>query len=210
MKRIFQENRSFFLFILGMMMFRSAIADWNDVPTGSMLPTITEGDRITVNKMAYGLRLPFTDQLLTSAETAKRGDIVVFDSEAADKRLVKRVIGLAGDTVAMRKHRLIINGRPLAYETLENDILIEHLAGHSHKVRIDNVNSPLANFSAVTVPDGHYLVLGDNRNNSADSRVYGFIPQKELRGRADSVAISFDYENYFLPRQERFGLKLDE
>lgn len=209
MKRFLRENRSFLIFIAGMMMFRSAIADWNDVPTGSMLPTITEGDRITVNKMAYGLRLPFTGKLLSSAETAKRGDIVVFDSEAADKRLVKRVIGLPGDTVSMRAHRLNINGKPLEYEFLENDIFIEKLEGSPHKVRIDNNSGPLANFSEVTVPSNHYLVLGDNRNHSADSRVYGFIPQEELRGRAGSVAISFDYENYFLPRQERFALKLD-
>ncbi|MBB6519874.1 signal peptidase I [Pseudoteredinibacter isoporae] len=209
MKHFFQENRSFFLFIAGMMMFRSAIADWNDVPTGSMLPTITEGDRITVNKMAYGLRLPFTGTVISAAEMAKRGDIVVFDSVAADKRLVKRVIGVPGDTVSMHRHRLTINGLPLDYENLQDDIYVEKLEGRPHKVRIENVHGPLANFSAVTVPEGHYLVLGDNRNNSADSRVYGFIPQKELRGRAGSVAVSFDYENYFLPRQERFALKLD-
>lgn len=209
MKTLLKENRSLLLFIAAMMMFRSAIADWNDVPTGSMLPTITEGDRITINKMAYGLRVPFTGQLVSPAQSPKRGDIVVFESAAADIRLVKRVIGLPGDQVSMRKHKLSINGKALAYLSLGDDTYIEELAGRPHKVRISRSDGPLANFEAVQVPAGHYLVLGDNRAHSADSRVYGFVPQKELRGRAGSVAVSFDYDDYFLPRKERFGLKLD-
>lgn len=209
MQKLWKDNRGLFLFIAGMMMFRSAIADWNDVPTGSMLPTITEGDRITINKMAYGLRVPFTGLLITEPHSPERGDIVVFDSVAADNRLVKRVVGLPGDKVAMRNHRLIINGEALAYKELGDRLFIEELAGRPHKVRIDQANGPLANFETVTVPADQYLVLGDNRSHSADSRVYGFIPQQELRGRAGKVAISFDYENYFLPRSDRFAKDLD-
>ena len=111
-----KDNRSFLLFILLMMVFRSAIADWNDVPTGSMKPTIIEGDRILVNKMAYDLRVPFTHIPLLKRADPVRGDIIIFDSSAADKRLVKRVIGLPGEVIAMRNNRLIINGRQLAYQ----------------------------------------------------------------------------------------------
>src|SRR6187402_3582202 len=91
---IWKENKSFFIFVVLMLVFRSALADWNTVPTGSMKPTILEGDRIAVNKLAYDLRVPFTAISLLKLADPERGDIVVFESKASAKRLVKRVIGL--------------------------------------------------------------------------------------------------------------------
>lgn len=207
---IWKENKSFFIFLTCMFLFRSAFADWNTVPTGSMKPTILEGDRIAVNKMAYDLRVPFTHISLVKLADPARGDIVVFDSHAADKRLVKRVIGLPGDKVSMINNQLVINGSALTYEKTRNDgDQLEHLFNVTHIIRINTANNhPLANFPEVIVPDGYYLMLGDNRDNSADSRVIGFVPRAEIIGRSRNVVMSFNYDNYYIPRSDRFFTKL--
>ena len=204
MKHFWKENRSFIVFLVLMFCFRSAIADWNDVPSGSMKPTLIEGDRIGLNKMAYDLRIPFTLISLYKIADPARGDIAVFDSKVADKRLVKRVIGVPGDTVAMRDNRLIINGEALTYTAVADGDWLEQLPGKAHIVRLNPNAQAYANFDAVTVPKGHFLMLGDNRDNSADSRVIGFVPRSEFVGRSRSVVMSLDYEDYLLPRSERF------
>lgn len=207
-----QDNKNFVLFVVLMLIFRSALADWNTVPTGSMKPTILEGDRIAVNKIAYDLRIPFTAISLLKLADPERGDIVVFESKVSDKRLVKRVIGLPGDRVAMSNNQLIINGQPLAYDALDSgnsSDQLEHLPGVAHQIRISDPNNHFfANFSEVSVPAGHYLMLGDNRDNSADSRVIGFVPRSEIIGRSRNVVMSFNYDNYYLPRADRFLHKL--
>lgn len=204
MKHFWKENCSFIVFLVLMFCFRSAIADWNDVPSGSMKPTLIEGDRIGLNKMAYDLRIPFTLISLYKIADPARGDIAVFDSKVADKRLVKRVIGVPGDTVAMRDNRLIINGEALTYTAVADGDWLEQLPGKAHIVRLNPNAQAYANFDAVTVPEGHFLMLGDNRDNSADSRVIGFVPRSEFVGRSRSVVMSLDYEDYLLPRSERF------
>jgi signal peptidase I len=212
---LLKSNKSFILFILLMSVFRSAVADWYSVPTASMQPTIKEGDRIVVNKIAYDVRLPFSDISLLSLDTPKHGEIIVFESKAADLRLIKRVVGLPGDVVAMQNEKISINGQLLSYQPLKSDTLkeanekvsysTETLGDITHRINIDNAASNrLSNFSSVVVPAGHYLVLGDNRRHSADSRVYGFVPHNELRGKATAIAFSVDYENYYLPRATRF------
>ncbi|MBU2113112.1 MAG: signal peptidase I [Gammaproteobacteria bacterium] len=209
--QLWRDNRSIIVFLSLMFVFRSAVADWNDVPTGSMQPTIAIGDRILVNKMAYDLRLPFTTTSLIKRADPERGDIVIFASKAADNRLVKRVVGVPGDIVAMQHNVLTINGEQLAYSPAEGAeltdgslLLTEQLGSVTHTVKLAPVNSGHNSFNAVKVPAGHYLVLGDNRDNSADSRVIGFVPRQEIIGRASKVLFSLDYDNYYLPRSERF------
>ena len=209
LKVFWKNNKLFFLFILLMSVFRSAVADWYTVPTGSMQPTIKEGDRIIVNKIAYDLKLPFTQTTLLTTGEPKRGEIVVFESKAADNRLIKRMIGLPGDVIEMKNEKLFINGSELNYqitdENAEQLFATEQLDSITHHIRIDqNKSNQLSNFSSITVPAGHYLVLGDNRRNSADSRVYGFVPRHELKGKAITIAFSFDYDNYYIPRENRF------
>lgn len=212
---LWKEYRGLLLFVMLMLVFRSVIADWNTVPTGSMQPTIVEGDRIWVNKMAYDLRLPFSHISLLHTGDPQRGDIVVFDSELADKRMVKRVIGLPGDRVAMYDNRLNINGEWLSYDV--NDDLTgegsltfqEQLAGRPHPIRVHpGEQSQLRSFAPVEVPEGHYLVLGDNRDRSADSRVYGFVARDDIVGRSSSVVLSLDYDDFYLPRGDRFLVPL--
>lgn len=208
LKSLWNENKGLFLFLLLMVTFRSALADWNSVPTGSMKPTILEGDRIWVNKVAFDIRLPFIQTPLFHLADPVRGDIVVFNSEKSKIRLVKRVIAVPGDTVSMDNNRLKLNGENINYEiTSQHKVgldFLEVLPGAPHMVRISDRHSQLATFSSLEIPDGHYLVLGDNRNNSADSRVIGLVPRNEIIGRARSVVMSLDYDNYYLPRRSRF------
>lgn len=202
--------------------FRSAIADWNDVPTGSMKPTILEGDRIFVNKLAYDLKVPFTTWHLAQWADPKRGDIVVFFSPADGKRLVKRVIGLPGDTIAMWKNQLLIDGEPLEYKSLDQEIIDqltpeqqhrhlffnEGLAETMHPVMLTPARPSFNTFAAVTVPEDQYFMMGDNRDNSSDSRFFGFVERQRIVGRATAVVLSLDYNRYYRPRWERFFSKL--
>lgn len=193
--------------------FKSAIADWNIVPTGSMKPTIVEGDRIFVNKLAYDLKLPYTTRHLAQWKDPQRGDIVVFYSPADEERLVKRVVGLPGDSIAMGNNRLYINGIPLDYAMMpklpgytgrEQAELTEYLGTRQHPILLSpNIPSPRS-FAPLTVPKDSYFMLGDNRDNSADSRYFGCVERHRIVGRATAVVASLDSSNLYAPRWERF------
>jgi signal peptidase I len=204
--QLIKDNRGFLIFVVLLFASRSSFADWYEVPTGSMLPTIVEGDRILVDKMAYRLEVPFTDIEIMQTGEPKRGDIVVFTSKIAGNRLVKRLIGEPGDRVAMIDNQLIINGEKIQYEDSNNTFRkTEHLDELRHLVQFMPTPNARDNFAEVLVPPGHYLVLGDNRNNSADSRYYGFVPAIEIQGKAIRVLVSLDSDNYYLPRKERLN-----
>jgi signal peptidase I len=198
--------------------FRSAVADWNIVPSGSMNPTILEGDRIFVNKLAYGLHVPFTSMEVAHWSSPKRGDVVVFYSPVDGQRLVKRVIGLPGDTIELAGNRLMINRTPAEYEAVANAgdlaatlpapqlphaFATERVDGQSHPVMSTPALAARRNFAPLTVPPGHYFVMGDNRDNSADSRYIGFIPQENVVGRSSYVICSLDADHWPLPRWGR-------
>ncbi|MFI5142637.1 MAG: signal peptidase I [Thermoanaerobaculales bacterium] len=202
--------------------FRSAIADWNDVPTGSMKPTILEGDRIVVSKLAYDLKVPFTSWRLLRWAQPARGDIVVLFSPADGKRLVKRVVGLPGDTLLLRNDRLFINGDPLAYAPLSSDrvgvyqhgsqprriLAAEKLGNADHPVLLTPEIPAMRSFGPVRVPPGAYFVMGDNRDESGDSRFFGFVARDLIAGKAVAVAASLDPGDHYLPRWRRFGRAL--
>ena len=203
------ENKGIILFLVLMVTFRSAMADWNSVPTGSMQPTIIEGDRIWVNKLAYDVKLPFSNIAISNLAEPERGDIVVFNSKVLGKRLVKRVVALPGDTVEMKDNNLLINGQIMTHKNqrIHNTNWInavETLGETKHSIRFYRGATRLSSFAAVRVPKHHLFVLGDSRDNSADSRVIGFIPRTELVGRAEKVVMSLNYENYYFPRSQRF------
>lgn len=196
--------------------FRSAIADWNDVPTGSMKPTILEGDRIFVNKLAYDLRVPYTLLRLASWGHPDRGDIVVLYSPEDETRLVKRVVGLPGDTVAMMGNRLIVNDQPVSYQLDEapraiiNEtspgrfVVFEDLGEVVHPVMLTPGTQSASTFDLVTVPEDRYFVMGDNRDRSFDSRHFGFVERRAIVGHATAVAASVNPNQGFRPRWERF------
>jgi signal peptidase I len=221
LNKLWRDNKSLVAFLFLMVLFRSAVADWNVVPSGSMLPTIREGDRIFVDKMAYDLRVPLTHIAIAHLHDPQRGDIVTIDSSAAHELIVKRLIGLPGDSVAMRDNVLYVNGVRADYQPLKlaplpgdtvshGDYLAERFDGVAHTVRLaPDAPSPRNSFGPVVVPPGKYLMLGDNRDNSADSRYFGFFPRTELMGRTRRVAFSLDPDHYYEPRFERFGAPLD-
>ena len=222
-KNMWREGKSLLLTILILTAVRSAIADWNDVPTGSMNPTIVQGDRVFVNKLAYDLKVPFTTWHLAQWSNPKRGDIVVFFSPVDGTRLVKRVIGLPGDKIEMTNDRLLINGRPSEYDPLPSEtghdvpadqdgvrVYAEEKAGGipAHPVTILPQRMALRTFGPKTVAAGEYFMMGDNRDNSNDSRFWGTVQRSRIVGRASMVVISLDRQHYFEPRWHRFFTEL--
>ena len=207
------------MFVVVMLLFRSAIADWNQVPSGSMYPSIYIGDRIVVDKLAYDLRVPFTLQRIARWEQPQRGDVVTFQSPVDGRLLVKRVVGVPGDTVELNNNQLAINGVPASYEPLSQsevrelpavqsaryEFFTESLLGSERRVMLSR--SPLsrgAPIIKVKVPPDQFLMLGDNRDNSQDFRAIGFVDRDLILGRAESVAFSLDYDHYYQPRLNRF------
>lgn len=218
-----QEIRPLLIFALVLFAARSSLADWNDVPTGSMKPTILEGDRVFVNKLAYDLKVPFTTWHLAEWANPRRGDIVVFFSPYDGTRLVKRVVGVPGDVIELRNEQLIINGKPLDYTPLSKEIsgqlteseqeqsvfATEELPGHDHAIMAIPSLPARRSFGPMVVPEGHYFMMGDNRDNSFDSRYYGMVERKRIVGRATEVVMSLDKNDYWLPRLHRFFKPLD-
>jgi len=212
-KKVLNEIRVFLAMLLVVSSLRSALADWNDVPTGSMKPTIEEGDRVVVNKLAYDLKIPFTTFELLKWGDPQRGDIVVLFSPADGTRLVKRVVGVPGDRIEMRDNTLFVNGRAAQWREigLQDDseqgssvLVEENLAGVNHQVMFTPQIPAVRSFGPLTVPPGRYFVMGDNRDNSNDSRFIGLIDRRRIVGKATAVAFSFDRAHHFAPRFNRF------
>ena len=199
------------LVVLVVTSFRSAIADWNIVPSGSMNPTIVEGDRILVNKLAFGLRVPYTNLYVTQWDEPQRGDVIVFQSPGDGTRMVKRVVALPGERVSMVNNLLYIDGRPATLALAPAGLVggqifaTETLAGSpaAHPIIVTHALPARRDFAPITVPAGHYFVLGDNRDNSGDSRYFGVVPRASITGRSSRVLYSLDADDYYLPRWER-------
>tara|TARA_Y100001934_G_scaffold276662_2_gene373700 strand:- start:3045 stop:3773 length:729 start_codon:yes stop_codon:yes gene_type:complete len=201
-----------------MCVVRSAVADWNDVPTGSMNPAIFEGDRVWVNKLAYDLKVPFTKVQIATWDSPRRGDVVVFFSPEDGTRMIKRVIGLPGDEIALFHNTLVINGERATYKRVPpnesplppnkqnhwREFAVETIFNNERVVMATPRTKAHHTFQPVKVPDGHYLMLGDNRDLSADSRYFGFVPEDHIVGRATTIVLSFDRENSWSPRWDRF------
>ena len=217
---MWREWRGLFVFLIVMVMFRSAIADWNTVPSGSMKPTILIGDRVVVNKIAYDFKLPLTTWHVAEWGHPARGDIVTFYSPLDERLLIKRVVGVPGDVVAMQDNSLQINSEPANYAPLpgpryahlapprreSHTFLLESVAGVEHPVMMTpNTANGYNSFGPIRIPPSHYLMLGDNRDNSADSRRIGFVHRDRITGRAHTVAFSVDYDRWYLPRLDRFA-----
>lgn len=221
MKDMLRRNRGFLLFLLSFALVRTAVADWNPIPSGSMRPSLLEGDVVLVDRLAYDLKLPLSNVVLVRLGEPRRGDVVVFDSPRDGARLIKRLVALPGDWVELRDERLILNGEPAEYSELKTvqEVLggatvpavrgIERVDGSQRAVQVVPGVAAMRSFGPVQVPPGHYLMLGDNRDNSADSRVFGFVPRALLNGRAHhllaSVAITEDWQ----PRLERFFQRIE-
>ncbi|HQX64661.1 MAG: signal peptidase I [Xanthomonadales bacterium] len=216
MKKWLKDNRGVLVFILCLGLFRTAIADWNPVPTGSMRPTILEGDVVLVNRLAYDLKVPFTDISLARLGDPQRGDIVTFSSPKDGTRLIKRLVALPGDIVELRDNRLFINGQPAEYSnvsTVREPVGVGRIVDatrateafdHSSRtVQFLPVSNARSDFGPIVVPAGAYFMMGDNRDDSEDSRYIGSVPRELLIGRAGRILVSADIKQDWRPRFER-------
>ena len=199
--------KSFFPMLLLVFCLRSFLFETFRIPSGSLEPTLLVGDFIAVNKYAYGIRLPVTHQKILSIGEPKRGDIFVFFwPPNPDYHLIKRVIGLPGDKISYINKTLTINGHPIP-QTLEKmtnyaaEINIpaaqkeENLLGVSHQL-YQFPSRVSRDFRDIIVPAGMYFAMGDNRDDSADSRYFGFVPEENIVGRADITWFSWDKDHY--------------
>ena len=216
------RNKGFVVFLLCFGVFRTAVADWNPIPSGSMRPTLLEGDVVFVNRLAYDLKLPLTDIVLAPLGTPRRGDIVTFSSPKDGTRLIKRIVGLPGDRIEMHGDVLTINGVAATYDgrfdapepvapgrTLGAVHVREHVAGSERDVQFLPQVRARRDVAPFVVPADSYFMLGDNRDDSEDSRYIGAVPRPLLIGRANRIVVSADILQHWQPRLERVGKALD-
>lgn len=221
MKSFLKDNRGFIAFLVCFGFFRLAIADWNPIPSGSMRPTLVEGDVVLVNRLAYDFKLPLSDTSILRTGTPQRGDVITFNSPKDGTRLIKRLVAVPGDLVELRDEVLTINGERATYddtrattEPLQHGAstgalqATEHIAGNTRTVQFLPDVAALRNFGPITVPQDHYFFLGDNRDNSADSRFIGLVPRHLLIGRAHHILVSADIMGDWLPRLERTAQRI--
>jgi signal peptidase I len=178
------ELTSLLIVIAAVVGARSSLADHYYVPTGSMQYTLMDHDRVIVNKMAYGFRIPLTKIDIFGSSTPARGEIAVFDSPEDGRRLIKRIVAIGGDRVSVVNGRLSINGDPLGDRTVEHFGDHEALLNLTWQPYVNEGGGP--NFEGV-VPPGMVLAMGDHRGNSHDGRMFGFIDERELVGRAIAI-----------------------
>ncbi len=202
--------------IVIVMFLRSSIIEPYKIPSGSMIPTLFIGDHIFVNKFAYGFKVPFTEFFLenplyiTEEKLPARGDVIVFKyPKDTTINYIKRVVGLPGDKFKIRDKVLYINGQEIKTEKLvdpkleagiENDndrreltLYSEDLLGVKHPVLYNMVNLLNSDFGEITIPTGRLLCLGDNRDRSSDSRIWGFVPLENIKGKAMFVWLNFNF-----------------
>jgi signal peptidase I len=211
-KQILVEySRSFFPVLLFVLVIRSFIFEPFRIPSGSMMPTLLEGDFIFVKKYAYGLRLPVTETKVVETGNPNRGDVIVFRLPSDPSvNYIKRVIGLPGDTVVYERHRLTINGKKIELRPGEDGsfnvpVFVENLDGREHDILVTNPEFSTRD-NTYRVPDGHYFVMGDNRDRSKDSRFIGAIPEEFLVGEA--VRIWMHFVPWNMPDWGRIGSKI--
>lgn len=210
------EVKSYFVIIAVIFGLRSFLVEPFQIPSGSMLPTLKVGDFILVNKMEYGLRLPVLNTTVIPTTEPERGDVVVFKyPENPSLNYIKRMIGLPGDVISYHNKRLMVNGEVVEEELLAElpvslnpsgepaAVFEEQLLGVTHQIYKSYRRNPLE--GDWIVPEGHYFVMGDNRDNSADSRVWGFVPEENLKGQAFYVWLHWD-EFFSLPSFKNNGL----
>jgi signal peptidase I len=203
--KVVEYARSFFPIFLIVLLLRSFLVEPFRIPSGSMMPTLLIGDFILVNKFTYGIRLPVLDTKVIEMGAPERGDIVVFRfPEEPSVPFIKRVVGLPGDEIGYYDKVLYVNGKPAPQEPLGTytdtgagremsgaKVFLEDLGGMEHRILVQP-GSPSVEGTAV-VPEGHYFVMGDNRDNSRDSRFWGTVPDENLIGKAFLIWMSWDW-----------------
>lgn len=208
---------SFFPVLLLVFLLRSFVYEPFRIPSGSLEPTLSVGDFILVNKFHYGIRLPVIHKKVYAVDEPKHGDIVVFRWPPNPSiNFIKRVIGVPGDHISYINKTLYVNGQeiPQEYKTDATDKdeeghvwqvqeRIEDFFGIKHSI-YENNNVPKYDFKDVIVPEGMYFMMGDNRDNSADSRIWGFVPEENILGKANYIWMSWNSQDHSI-RWKRIG-----
>ncbi|MFK7863911.1 MAG: signal peptidase I [Pseudohongiellaceae bacterium] len=196
---VIEYAKSFFPVLLIVLTLRSFLVEPFQIPTGSMIPTLEVGDFILVNKFAYGVRLPVIGTKIMDVDLPKRGEVMVFIPPHVDQYYIKRVIGLPGDTVRYEDKNLYINGEmvtktfvePISVDTsvgeLDGTLYSEVLGDVEHPAQFIDVAGNRRTRTTWVIPNGHYFMMGDNRDNSADSREWGAVPESQIVGKAFAV-----------------------
>lgn len=218
---LIEYSKAFFPVILIVFVLRSFVVEPFRIPSGSMLPSLHIGDFILVNKFVYGIRLPIVDEKLIGISKPERGDVMVFRFPHDESiNYIKRVVGLPGDQIEYQDKKLVINGEtiaqmPAGVEELEaignNKPTLNHftevLDGVNHSIFKDS-SKPGTNMR-FSVPEGHYFVMGDNRDYSNDSRYWGFVPEENIIGQAFLIWFSWDSRDGGSVDWSRIGDSID-
>jgi len=216
-----EYSKSFFPVLAVVLILRSFLVEPFQIPSESMVPTLEVGDFILVNKFTYGIRLPVIRTKVLDINEPKRGDVMVFFPPNEDRYFIKRVIGLPGDTITYNDNQLVINGEPAEQTFVRSEgaarrqehcaransnyhVVEEQLDDHSHIMRKCVAPGDLGRHGIYVVPEGHYFMMGDNRDNSSDSRAWGAVPEDRIVGKA--FAIWMHWEKLLsLPSFDRVG-----
>jgi signal peptidase I len=217
---VVEYAKSFFPVLLIVLVLRSFLVEPFQIPSGSMIPTLEVGDFILVNKYTYGLRLPVVGTKIVDINEPKRGEVMVFIPPHDSRYFIKRVVGLPGDTIRYEDKVLYINdervpSQPIDQVEIEmsngmmqSGILLNETLGEvEHETQIMNAPSRDGGRTVWVVPEGHYFMMGDNRDNSADSRVWGAVPEQNIVGKAFAVWMHKE-PGWTLPTFRRNGLIL--
>ncbi|OGT70651.1 MAG: signal peptidase I [Gammaproteobacteria bacterium RIFCSPLOWO2_02_FULL_57_10] len=197
---VVEYAKSFFPVLLIVLVLRSFLVEPFQIPSGSMIPTLEVGDFILVNKYTYGLRLPVVGTKIVAMNEPKRGEVMVFIPPHDNRYFIKRVVGLPGDTVRYENKVLTINGEEVKAEVIDrveiempngmmqSGVLMSETLGEvEHQTQIISAPSREGGRTVWVVPEGHYFMMGDNRDNSADSRVWGAVPEENIVGKAFAI-----------------------
>ena len=212
LKMTIEYSRSFFPVLIFVLVIRSFIFEPFRIPSGSMMPTLLQGDYIFVKKYSYGLRLPVIEKKVFETGEPDRGDVVVFRLPSEPSiNYIKRVVGLPGDELIYQRHRLTVNGElvavvPDARDASTANQYIEQLGEREHSILVTRPEN-LRGDGRYTVPDGHYFMMGDSRDNSTDSRFIGPIPETYLVGEAVRIWMHMDGLEW--PEWTRIGTKIE-
>jgi len=209
---VVEYARSFFPVLFVVFVLRSFLVEPFQIPSSSMVPTLQVGDYILVNKFTYGIRLPVIRTKVLELNQPQRGDVMVFfPPHMNDTYFIKRVVGLPGDTVSYRNKQIFVNGGRVARVPATDqdnsdpryELGRETLGKEDHLMQVDALR-PAADFNEVVKP-GHYFMMGDNRDNSSDSRVWGQVPEKDIVGKAFAIWMHWD-TFLSIPSFSRVGL----
>lgn len=195
LKAFLREYRSLLLFVSLLMVFRTTYADWSPVPTESMEPTIVPGDVVWIDKTTFGPSVPFLNKRLYTWGHPQRGDIITFIPPHEDRLYVKRVMAVPGDTIRVEGNDIYVNGEQLAQAPLESNaqhiIGTETIGGSEHAFKLSAERDLTWFGRTLVVPEGKLFVMGDHRNDSADSRFWGFADEANVTGKVSAIALSF-------------------